>query len=187
MTSHLNRLVETVQMRGHNTWFQWDLRKIIPQIIIKYSFLSRALLIYIHSPLTLFTPNTRFWVLCKQSRFNSDAAKCPPETPKTRNGLIQMKRTDRSISQKRGITLSKKIGGLPPLLVWVPLLIVNNYSEFQVNIFSKNRDIRLHLENFKSKKGHNFLKKYWRITSSTGMGSPFDSEQLFWVSSKYLQ
>ena len=30
--------------------------------------------------------------------------------------------------------MSKKIGGLPPLLVWVPLLIVSNYSEFQVNI-----------------------------------------------------
>ena len=43
---------------------------------------------------------------------------------------------------KRGITFVKKIGGLPPLLVWVPLLIVNNYSEFQVNIFSNNRDIR---------------------------------------------
>ena len=40
-------------------------------------------------------------------------------------------------------------------------------SEFQVNIFSNNRDIRLHLENSKSKKGHNFVKKledylpYW--------------------------
>ena len=43
---------------------------------------------------------------------------------------------------KKGITLSIKIGRLPPLLVWVPLLIVNNYSEFQVNIFSNNRDIR---------------------------------------------
>ena len=36
----------------------------------------------------------------------------------------------------------KKIGGLSPLLVWVLFLIVNNYSEFQVNIFSNNRDIR---------------------------------------------
>ena len=45
------------------------------------------------------------------------------------------------LSRKRGITLSKKIEGLPPLLVWVPLLIVNNYSEFQINIFSNNRDI----------------------------------------------
>ena len=44
---------------------------------------------------------------------------------------------------KKGITLSKKIGGLPPLLVWVPLLIVNNYFEFQVNIFSNNRGIRM--------------------------------------------
>ena len=39
------------------------------------------------------------------------------------------------------ITLSKKIELLSTLLVWVPLLIVNNYSEFQVNIFSNNRDI----------------------------------------------
>ena len=30
-----------------------------------------------------------------------------------------------------------------------PLWIVNSYSEFQVNIFSNNRDIRLHLENSK--------------------------------------
>ena len=51
-----------------------------------------------------------------------------------------------------------KIGGLPLLLVCVLLLIVNNYSEFQVNIFSNNRNIRLHLENSKSKKGHNFVK-----------------------------
>ena len=32
-----------------------------------------------------------------------------------------------------------KIGGLPPLLVQVPILIVNNYSEFQVNTFSNIR------------------------------------------------
>ena len=41
---------------------------------------------------------------------------------------------------KKGIPfLKKKIGGLPLLLVWVLLLIVNNYSEFRVNIFSNNR------------------------------------------------
>ena len=34
-------------------------------------------------------------------------------------------------------------------------------------------------ENSKSKKGHNFVKKNGRITSSTGMGFPFGSEQLF--------
>ena len=43
---------------------------------------------------------------------------------------------------KKGHNFVKKNGGLPPLLVWVPLLIVNNYSEFKVNIFSNNRDIR---------------------------------------------
>ena len=42
-------------------------------------------------------------------------------------------------------------------------------------------------ENSKSKKGHNFAQKNWRITSPTGMGFPFDSKQLFWVSSKYFQ
>ena len=41
-----------------------------------------------------------------------------------------------------------------------------------------NARLQLHLENSKSKKGHNFVKKKWRITSPTGMGSPFDSEQL---------
>ena len=71
-----------------------------------------------------------------------------------------------------------KNGELSPLLVWVPLLIVNNYSEFQVNIFSNNRDIRLHLENSKLKKGHSFVKKNWKNTSPNGIGSPFDSEQL---------
>ena len=38
-----------------------------------------------------------------------------------------------------------------------------------------------------SKKGHNFVKKKLRITSPTVMGSPFDSEQLLCVSSKYPQ
>ena len=36
---------------------------------------------------------------------------------------------------------------------------MNNYSEFQENIFSNNRDIRLHLENSRRKKGHNFVCK----------------------------
>ena len=46
------------------------------------------------------------------------------------------------VSRKRGIPLSNKTRGVSPLLVWVSLLIVNNYPEFQVNIFSNNRDIR---------------------------------------------
>ena len=28
----VNRLIEMVQMRGHNIWFQWEIRKIIPQL-----------------------------------------------------------------------------------------------------------------------------------------------------------
>ena len=42
---------------------------------------------------------------------------------------------------KKGHNFVKKFEGLPPLLVWVSLLIVNNCSEFQVKIFSNNRDI----------------------------------------------
>ena len=43
---------------------------------------------------------------------------------------------------KKGHNFVQKNGGLSPLLVWVPLLMVNNYSEFEVNIFTNNRDIR---------------------------------------------
>ena len=48
---------------------------------------------------------------------------------------------ENSKSKKGHNFVQKKIGGLPPLLVWVPLWIVNNFSEFQVNIFSNNREI----------------------------------------------
>ena len=44
--------------------------------------------------------------------------------------------------QKGGITMSNIFCGLPPLMVWVPRLIVNNESEFQVNIFNNDRDVR---------------------------------------------
>ena len=43
---------------------------------------------------------------------------------------------------KKGHNFVKKNCGLPPLLVWVPLLIVSNFFEFQVNVFSNNRYIR---------------------------------------------
>ena len=41
-----------------------------------------------------------------------------------------------------------------------------------------NARLQLHLENSKSKMGHNYVIKKLRITSPTEMGSPFDSEQL---------
>ena len=50
-----------------------------------------------------------------------------------------------------------------------------------------NNPLQLHLENSKSKKGHNWVKKNLRIISPTGTGSPFNSKQLVWVLSKYLQ
>ena len=39
------------------------------------------------------------------------------------------------------ITMSKIIWELPALFIWVPFLIVNKKSEFQVNIFCNDRDI----------------------------------------------
>ena len=42
---------------------------------------------------------------------------------------------------KKGHNFVKIIKGLPPSLVCVSLLTVNNCSEFQVNILSNNRDI----------------------------------------------
>ena len=56
-----------------------------------------------------------------------------------------------------------------------PFFIVNNYSKFEVNIFSKDRDIRKRLilsENSKWKKGHNYVKKL-TVTLPTGMGCAF--------------
>ena len=76
--------------------------------------------------------------------------------------------------------MSKKLRIISPTRM-VPLLIVYNYSEFQVNIFSNNRDIRK-CQSFcmkiLSKKRGITLSKNWRIISSTDMGSPFDCEQL---------
>ena len=40
-----------------------------------------------------------------------------------------------------------------------------------------NARLQLHLENSESKTGHNYVKKM-RISSSTAMGSLFDSEEL---------
>ena len=42
---------------------------------------------------------------------------------------------------EKGHNFVPNIEELPPLLIWVPLLILNNYSEFQVNIFSNNGDV----------------------------------------------
>ena len=38
-----------------------------------------------------------------------------------------------------------------------------------------NARLQLLLENSKSKKGHNYVKKILRVTCSTNMASPFDS------------
>ena len=41
---HLNHLVETVLMGGHNIWFQREKRKIIPQLSSNTPLLSRAVI-----------------------------------------------------------------------------------------------------------------------------------------------
>ena len=50
-----------------------------------------------------------------------------------------------------------------------------------------NARLQLHIENSKSKEGHNYVQKKFEDYRPTGMGSHFDSEQLVSVSSKYLQ
>ena len=42
---------------------------------------------------------------------------------------------------KKGHNSEKMNSELSPLIVWIALWIVNKFSEFQVNIFSNNRDI----------------------------------------------
>ena len=60
---------------------------------------------------------------------------------KNKSTACQRSAVAENSKSKKGHNFVKKVG-LPPLLVWVPLLIVNNYSEFRVNIFSNNRNIR---------------------------------------------
>ena len=50
VTHHLNRLLETVQMRGHNKCFCAELTKIIPNYHQIYSLLSRALIMSLDGP-----------------------------------------------------------------------------------------------------------------------------------------
>ena len=63
VTPHLNRLVDTVQMRGHNIWFRGEIGK----IVIKYSLLSRALLwsLWCVSPVSINSKSKvlHFWLV----------------------------------------------------------------------------------------------------------------------------
>ena len=69
---------------------------------------------------------------------------------------------------------------------------MKNKSEFQVNIFSNDRDITkcpsfcMTTKKSKSKKGHNCAKNILIVTSPIGMSSLFHNEQLVRVSSTYL-
>ena len=46
-----------------------------------------------------------------------------------------------SPSRKSGIILKKMNFEMSPLIVWIALWKVNTFCEFQVNIFSNNRDV----------------------------------------------
>ena len=51
-------------------------------------------------------------------------------------------------------------------------MTVSNFCKFEVNIFSKDRDIRKMLilsENSNSKKGHNYVKKVLMVTYPTAV------------------
>ena len=55
---------------------------------------------------------------------------------------VVLDREDKKSKSKKGYNNSgKKHFELSPLIVWITLWIVNTLSEFQVNIFSNNRDI----------------------------------------------
>ena len=49
VTPHLNRLVETVQMRGHNLWFYSELTKICKYSVLLYPRFEKVggILVYI--------------------------------------------------------------------------------------------------------------------------------------------
>ena len=71
---------------------------------------------------------------------------------------------------KKGHNFDKKIEGLPPLLIWVPLLIADNYSEFQVNIFSNNRDIR-NVKVFARRPGYDNISTFSSETAGLKMAA----------------
>ena len=47
---HLNHLHATVLMRGHNIWFQWEIRKIIPQLSSYHHMLWLIISPYVVTP-----------------------------------------------------------------------------------------------------------------------------------------
>ena len=56
-----------------------------------------------------------------------------------------------------------RMTGRPALLKWAPFLIVNNYTKFEENILSKDRDTRKRLilrENSKSKRDMTVSKNF---------------------------
>ena len=59
MTPNLNRLDETVQMKGHNVWFQWEIRKIMikypPLIELRYRVIELAKLYYAYVSLGIIS------------------------------------------------------------------------------------------------------------------------------------
>ena len=66
------------------------------------------------------------------------------------------------------------------------LLSSSNPAKTRAPHAGANARLQQLLENSKSKRGCNYVKKNFRITSPTGMGSPFDSKQLLWISSSVM-
>ena len=53
-----------------------------------------------------------------------------------------------------------------------------NHSKMEPTGVGANACLQLLLENSKTKKGHNYVKKIMRVTCPTGMVFPFDGKQL---------
>ena len=100
------------------------------------------------SPIGMSSPVSKktIWMKCqalfcgKNHRYLGSVGQCRPKKNILYIFFSQIARLQ-ILSWKRGITVPKIFWGLPPLLVWVPLSIMNNQSEFQVNIFSNDKDI----------------------------------------------
>ena len=83
---------------------------------------------------------------------------------------------DKKSKSKKEHTSRKNAFQTSPLIVWTALWIVNTNSEFQVNIFSNNRDITKCQKKSKSKIGHNSQIKCILNCLLDSMDCSLDSE-----------
>ena len=78
---------------------------------------------------------------CNKSGCNHWAVGCLIGDKKCNHSAVGCLIEDKKSKLKKGHNSEKMHFELSSLIVWITLWIVNTYSEFQVNIFSNNRDI----------------------------------------------